>query len=150
MTDTYVVDSSVLVRWFVDQPGFEHARDWQQRALTQEVELIAPAIARWELGNVLLKKGVRAGRLTDDDLVDAMSLVEAVGVEMVEFDLIRLQRVARLASALGTSFFDAAFTDLAVDRTVPLVTADVRHARAIAGRVSTDVLRGVTGQVELP
>ena len=91
---------------------------------------------------MLLKKGVRDGRLTVDELDDALSLLDEIGVEMVEYDSARVIRVGRLAATLGTSFFDAAFADLALDRRIPIVTADVRFARAVTGRVSTDVLRG--------
>jgi hypothetical protein len=30
VADAYVVNTGVFLRWFVDQDGFEHARDLQQ------------------------------------------------------------------------------------------------------------------------
>ncbi len=30
MADSYVVDTGVFLRWFVDQDGFEHAQELQQ------------------------------------------------------------------------------------------------------------------------
>lgn len=27
VADRYVLDTSVAIRWYVDQPGFEHARE---------------------------------------------------------------------------------------------------------------------------
>jgi hypothetical protein len=44
VADAYVVDTGVFLRWFVDQDGFEHARELQQELalfvnLSQELGL---------------------------------------------------------------------------------------------------------------
>jgi hypothetical protein len=31
VADAYVVDTGVFLRWFLDQDGFEHARELQQK-----------------------------------------------------------------------------------------------------------------------
>lgn len=37
VTDAYVVDTGVFLRWFIDQDGFEHARDLQQKLVDGSV-----------------------------------------------------------------------------------------------------------------
>ncbi|MBE1588666.1 hypothetical protein ACFPOI_54705 [Nonomuraea angiospora] len=39
MADAYLVDTSVFLRWFVDQPGYEHAREIQDAFLRGRVAL---------------------------------------------------------------------------------------------------------------
>ncbi|MGV9379105.1 hypothetical protein ACWDRB_25030 [Nonomuraea sp. NPDC003707] len=39
MADAYLVDTGVFLRWFVDQPGYEHAREIQDAFLRGQVAL---------------------------------------------------------------------------------------------------------------
>lgn len=139
MPDEVVCDSSVAVRWFLDQDGHDAARRLLERAASGELVLLAPPVILWETGNVLLKRGVRAGILTVADPVDAVNAVRDM-CRLIEVDP---GQVGALAFELGTSYFDAAFASVALERRLMVVTADVRFARAVAGRVSTDVPAGV-------
>lgn len=141
--EAYVVDSSVVVRWYVDQPGAEHAREVRERLVAGSVSLVAPDICRWEVANVLRKKGLDAGLLTPDDVVASLTDLEDLGVVLQLVDLTRLEIVTALACRRRLSLFDAAFVELSLRTGLPLLTADARLARAVAGLVSTEVLRGV-------
>lgn len=143
VSEGYVVDSSVVVRWYVEQVGFEHARDVQSALLAGALRLEAPDICRWEVGNVLRNKGVLTGRLTAEQALGAVADLEGFGVALHSTDLAGLLSVMRLSLRLGLSLFDAAFVDLALRTGLPLLTADARLARSVAGLVSTEVLRGV-------
>jgi len=37
VADSYVVDTGVFLRWFVDQDGFEHARELQQELVNGSI-----------------------------------------------------------------------------------------------------------------
>ncbi len=58
MADAYIVDTGVFLRWFVDRPGFEHAREVQEAFLDDLVELETADFARIEVAGVLRKKGL--------------------------------------------------------------------------------------------
>lgn len=141
--DAYVVDSSVVIRWYVDQPGAEHAREVRERLVAGSVELAAPEICRWEVANVLRKKGLEPGLLTPDDVLASLTDLEDLGVVVHPVDLSRLQVVTALAARRSLSLFDTAFVELSLRTGLPLLTADTRLARGVAGLVSTEVLRGV-------
>ncbi|SEG73869.1 hypothetical protein SAMN04489712_110164 [Thermomonospora echinospora] len=49
MADAYLVDTGVFLRWFVDQEGFEHAREIQQAFLDGTVLLETVDFARVEV-----------------------------------------------------------------------------------------------------
>ena len=51
----YVVDASVVVRWFVEQPGFEAAIDWLHRYAENADLLVAPDLLMFEVAGALAK-----------------------------------------------------------------------------------------------
>lgn len=142
MPDAYVVDSSVVIRWYLDQPGFEHAREIQDRLLAGTVALSAPDVCRWEVMNVLRGHGLAQGRLTEQDVLGCLDDLETFGVEVHQTGREGLRRITALACRHGLSLFDAAFVELSLRSGRTLLTADARLARGVAGLVSTEVLRG--------
>jgi predicted nucleic acid-binding protein len=138
VSDGYVLDSSVAVRWYLDQPGFQHARQVRDMG----VRLLAPAVLRWELGNVLRLKGVVQGLLTPDEVLQALQDLPLLGVRVREDDEASTLAAARLSLTRSVSLFDAAFVFLALRTGLPLLTADARLARSVAGLISTELLRG--------
>jgi predicted nucleic acid-binding protein len=138
VSDGYVLDSSVAVRWYLDQPGFQHARQVRDTGAS----LLAPAVLRWELGNVLRLKGVVPGLLTPDEVLQALQDLPLLGVQVREDDEASTLAAARLSLTRSVSLFDAAFVVLALRTGLPLLTADARLARGVAGLISTELLRG--------
>jgi predicted nucleic acid-binding protein len=142
VANAYVVDSSVVIRWYVDQVGHEHARRVQVDFLAGRVRLEAPDICRWEISNILRKKA--AGSLTADDIVSAAMDIEALGVVLHPAGLADLSRIVRLSISYGITVFDAAFVDVSLRTGLTLLTSDDRLVRAVAPRpVSTELLEGV-------
>lgn len=138
MAEEYILDSSVAIRWYIDQPGYEHARELRDA----ETPFQAPAVLRWELGNVLRLKGALPGLIDADECVAALRDLPALGVTVHEDDLASTVAATRLSLRHRISLFDAAFVQLSIRTGLPLLTADVRLARAAAGLISTEVLRG--------
>lgn len=56
MTSKLVIDSSVIVKWLntTDEGNLEKADKILADALQRKVELLAPELAKYEVGNVLL------------------------------------------------------------------------------------------------
>jgi hypothetical protein len=52
-----VADTGVFLRWFVDQDGFEHARELQRKLAEGSAAIETPDFARVEVAGVLRKKG---------------------------------------------------------------------------------------------
>ncbi len=139
----YVVDSSVVVRWYLPQVGFEHAREVRDLLVEERLRLEAPALLRWEVGNVLRITAVLGGLITPAVFRAHLAELPVLGVVLHSDDEATVLAAADLALTLGVSLFDAAFVELALRTGLPLLTADARLARSVAGLVSTEVLRGI-------
>lgn len=91
MADAYVVDTGVFLRWFIDQDGFEHAREIQQRLVDGSLGVATVDFARVEVAGVLRKK-------------DLLARYDALFVELAEeLDLPLLTTDSRLRRAVGGS-----------------------------------------------
>jgi predicted nucleic acid-binding protein len=87
----------VFLRWFVDQPGYEHARQIRDDFLHGRVKLETADFARIEVAGVLRKKGLLAGRLSADEFIAAVRIIDELGVRVYPVDADRLERAAALA-----------------------------------------------------
>lgn len=103
-------------------------------------------LARYELGNVLWKRRVLLGDLSEEkclrlvDLVKrVLGLMKVVGVECRE------REVFRLAGELGITFYDASYVHASYTMNLPLVTEDNLLKEKVEGLV--EVL-GVSDVVE--
>ncbi len=143
MTEAYVVDASVVLRWYLDQVGYEHARRVRDAFVVGAVRLEAPEILRWEVGNQLRKKGVATGRLAEEDALRALTDLDDLGAVVHDFGLDDLLVVTRLSIREGISMFDAAYVLLALRTGLTLLTAGARLVNAVSSLISTELLRGI-------
>ena len=116
---TFVLDTSVAVAWYLPEDFAPAARFWQQQ-LAGQVELVIPGLHYWEFANVL-RTYVRRGELEEP-------LAHEVYAAHVEAPLIRAEpdHCGILACALEyeVTTYDAVYIRLALDRDVPLLTAE--------------------------
>ncbi len=143
VVDAYVVDTGVFLRWFIDQDGFEHARELQQKLIDGSVAVETVDFARVEVAGVLRKKGLLAGRLTVEEFTAAVRVIDDIGVTVHETTADRLERAAAMAARKNLGMYDALFVQLAGELDLPLLTTDGRLRRAAEGSVSIEVLRGI-------
>jgi predicted nucleic acid-binding protein len=130
----YVVDASVVVKWFLPEDHAGAAR----RLLVSGFRLSSPDLVRVEFGNVMWKRW-RRGELS----------VEAVDVALGYFGRLPLEvetsetltgaawNVARL---YDRSFYDGLYVALAERSGYPLVTADRRLHNALRDGALSDSL----------
>lgn len=140
---TYVVDTSVFLRWWVEQIGWEHAQRVRDEFIAGQVALITPEFTRVELAEVLRKKALLDGVLNEKEYLAAVDSLDVLGVQFVSLDRDDLVRAAALAARKSLRIFDALGASLALDRDLPLLTGDARAARALAGVVEVEVLEGI-------
>jgi len=143
VADAYVVDTGVFLRWFVDQDGFEHARELQQKLVHGSTAVETVDFARVEVAGVLRKKGLLAGRLTAEEFTAAVRVIDDIGVTVHETTADRLERSAAMAARKNLGMYDALFVQLARELDLPLLTTDRRLQRAAEGSVTVEVLRGI-------
>jgi predicted nucleic acid-binding protein len=122
----FVVDASVVVKWFVPEIHSEAAR----RLLALPYEYFAPDLLFAETANTISKK-LRRGELKGDEGRRLVADIGRIGVETVSCRALA-QDAHALASATGRTVYDALYVALAVRLNTRLITADDRLAAALS------------------
>ena len=124
---TVVVDASVASKWLIDEQG----SDASLRLRQSEYELVCPDLLFLEVGNVIWRK-VRAREIEE---ADGRAMVAAIleAPMQVESAVALLPAAWEIAVRHDRSVYDGVYLALAVAFDAPLVTADRRLARALAG-----------------
>ncbi|SEG73874.1 hypothetical protein SAMN04489712_110165 [Thermomonospora echinospora] len=73
----------------------------------------------------------------------AVRIIDDLGVVVHEITADRLELAADLAARSMLRMYDALFVQLAIERKLPLLTADAKLCSAVDGTVGTELLRGV-------
>ena len=122
----FVVDASLVVKWFVPEVHSAAARKW----LDASHDFIAPDLMFPEAGNALWKK-VRRGELSSEDAQRLVRDLSVVGVEAVSMRALASDAHA-LAVRTGITVYDATYLTLAVRLETQLITGDDQFARKLA------------------
>jgi predicted nucleic acid-binding protein len=94
---TFVLDTSVLLKWFLDEPGSAAASDLKTRYLAGEAAIAIPDLALYEIPNVLrFKRGVPQSELTA-----VMQAFRQLGLEVVAPTEPLLEDAVRLSYLIG-------------------------------------------------
>ena len=121
----FVVDASLVIKWFVPEIDSDAARRWLDAAH----DYLAPELLFAETGNVVWKK-VRRGELTTDEGTRLVTDLSAVGVETVSMRGL-LPDAYALADGAGITVYDAVYLALAVRLESQVITGDERLARRL-------------------
>ena len=122
----FVVDASVVVKWFVPEVHGEAAR----RLLGLRHQYVAPDLLFAETANTVWKK-VRRGELTAGRGRQLVNDIGGVAVEAVPCRLLADDAFA-LAYATGRTVYDSLYLALAIRLNTRMLTADERFEAAIA------------------
>lgn len=125
-----VVDSSVAVKWFVDdEHGVVDAWRLLERHRGGDTRLAAPAHLPLEVLNALRWRG-----LDGPSLVDAAKSIEHFDLDVFTLETTMLGTACLTAVEHGLTVYDAMFLALADSLDAPLVTADRRLVEAAGER----------------
>jgi predicted nucleic acid-binding protein len=122
----FVVDASVVVKWFVPEIHGEAA----QSLLTLPHEYLAPDLLFAETANTIWKK-IRRGELTLEQGQRLVADINRIAVETVSCRALAEDAHA-LANATGRTVYDALYVALAVRLNTRLINADDRLAAALS------------------
>ncbi|MBI4220732.1 MAG: type II toxin-antitoxin system VapC family toxin [Chloroflexi bacterium] len=116
----FVVDASVVIKWFVPEIHSDAAR----RLLELPHEYAAPDLLFAEAANTIWKK-VRRKELTTEDGQRLVADIDRIAVETVSCRALAEDAYA-LADAIGRTVYDSMYVTLAVRLDTRLLTADDR------------------------
>ena len=122
-----VVDANVAIKWVVEQPQFERARE----IIARGTELLVPAMFVAEVATALWGY-VRVRQITPEQAQAGLrSILEQIS--LIEQDADLAGEALSIGSELNHAPYDCFYLVLAMRRTAPLVTADGRFINRLAG-----------------
>jgi predicted nucleic acid-binding protein len=129
---TVVIDANALVALLASEPQGPAIAELIERWIAEERELHAPALARYEIANVLTRQ-LAAGQLSKEDIKNGWQALEELPITY--HALLDGPAAIDVAATLGRrSAFDAAYVALARSLDAELWTLDGPLARNAAGQ----------------
>jgi predicted nucleic acid-binding protein len=127
--DKVVVDSSIVIKWFVVEPFSAESHRILNSYQTGALALLAPDLLYAEVGNIVWKKHKFQGLA----LADAQRINDEF--RLLSFSLTStrdlLKEAYRLAVTYQRTVYDALYIALSVDKQCPFVTADEKLVNAL-------------------
>jgi predicted nucleic acid-binding protein len=115
-----ILDASVAVKWYVKEEMRDIALKVRDRFVSGLVELEAPSLILYEVGNALRYHPGSAAT----DCAEAVAQLRNIGLVFHELDDDLTSEAATLAYKEGITFYDAVYLALADALEARLVTAD--------------------------
>lgn len=123
--DKVVVDSSVLVKWFVEEDNSDKAKQLLDNHVEEKITLYVPGIAILELVNALFYRVF----FDSDRLSEVAKTFYRLELEIVSISEILVSSVIERMLKNKIASYDALFIALAEQEKCPLITADRKHHR---------------------
>ena len=120
-----IIDTSVAVKWLNqdNEENIEKADKILQDAKDGIVELIAPELLKYEVGNALLF----GKKIAVEDIEDLLDILYSIPLTFVTWDINLAITTYDLAKTLGITYYDASFMTLAKQYEAILVTENIKH-----------------------
>jgi predicted nucleic acid-binding protein len=124
-----VVDSSVVIKWFVVEPYSDKARQILDGYNTGEINFLAPDLMNAEVGNIIWKKH----RLQDMSLEDTQEIINTFKALVFTFtsSAALLDSAYDLAVTHERTVYDMMYVALSERENCRFITADERMVNAL-------------------
>lgn len=121
---TLVVDTSVFIKWLNqdNEQNLDNADKILQEVRSGQVEIVAPELVKYEIGNVLLK----GKKLIPDQAYISLGTAYSLPVTFVTESEEQAKETYVLAHNLKITYYDASFLSLAHQYGATLVTDNLK------------------------
>ena len=133
MSSRLVIDSSVVVKWYVAEHDSAEAAVMFSMWMNDDIELFAPDLLPIEVGNILWKKQ-RIGAMTSIRAEQTTATVTALSIPWSDSHELLPQAIS-IAIKHDRTVYDSIYLALAIQLGCPFVTADDRLANAVAAHI---------------
>lgn len=129
-----VLDASIVVKWFVDEPGSKDALALRDKYVEGDLQIVAPSHLHCEVLNALVCKRLHSAA----ELRDISTAIDSYFFDLRQLNGATALAALRIASENAITIYDSSYAALAYLENVPLYTAD----RSLAEKLSS--CRGVS------
>jgi predicted nucleic acid-binding protein len=135
----YVVDASVLVKWFMEEEGRDRALALRQLHTSRRSAIFISELTFLEILNVIRY----SPKSNEEDGAEALHVLQNLRLQVrpIDFDLLRKANV--IAWAYRITIYDALYVALAEQVGYPLITADDVMVKKMKGHSIVVPLREV-------
>jgi predicted nucleic acid-binding protein len=131
----YTLDTSVAVKWFLEEEDSDKAKDILNYYEAKEIELFAPDLLLVELANVLHYNRC----YNSNEIANIVTNVR----QNLSFILLNdhiIAKALQLSAKFEVPVYDTVFLAIAVQSNQPLITADSRMYRKLDEETSANVI----------
>lgn len=133
----WVVDASVVVKWFVP----EIHTDAAVTLIEEADDLLAPDLMLAETGNILWKK-IRLGEITQSEGREILHAITQCPIQIHPSEPL-LETAYEIACAIDRTFYDSLYLSLAIVQKGVIVTADKKFFNVVQGSQFCDYIAWV-------
>lgn len=124
-----VIDSSVVIKWFLDEEDSDKAQSIYDDHETGTLNLIAPDLMNIEIGNIIWKHVVHRG-MSEEDAQDVMDRYIELELNLVPTTEL-LYEAYKIAVTYKRSVYDSTYVALSIQEGCQFVTADEKLYNAV-------------------
>ena len=114
-----ILDTSVVLKWFVDETGSEAARGYLNDFIEGKKQILIPTLLFYELGNACLCNSIPV-----QDVSKIMEHLQSLPFEIEDIGYSAFRKVYQNAADYKLSYYDASYVTLMQKHDCELVTAD--------------------------
>ena len=114
-----ILDTSVILKWFVDESGSDNARSYLQDFAEGKCQILLPTLLFYELGNACLYNSIPV-----DEIGGIMELLQTFSFDIEDIGKTAFRKIYQNASEYNLSFYDASYVTLMQRHDCEMVTAD--------------------------
>ncbi|MBI5574149.1 MAG: type II toxin-antitoxin system VapC family toxin [Elusimicrobia bacterium] len=116
----YVLDTSVILKWFLEEPGTNEAVSFKSRYETGEIDIVEPDLLIYELANVLRYKKC----FPETAIKAAVKSLYDLRIKFFTPTFSLMENAVHISLKTNLSVYDCIYSSLAMKLSSPLITAD--------------------------
>lgn len=121
--DKAVIDTSVVIKWFVNEPGSIEAQNILKQQQENKIQIVLPEVVLLELVNALYW----GKKFQHENIIKVLQAMSKIKIIYRRIDDVQLSTTLLLMTKYKIQSYDSLFIALAEHEKCPLITADRKH-----------------------
>lgn len=132
MSNTLILDSSVIAKWFFPESGSEKALEIKEKFTANTISIAIPVLLYYEINNIL-RTAVKTFRIETNEATEVYNAFLTLNFIAYSSEAL-MEKTLDLAIKFDISSYDASYIALAEYLHVPFVTADDKLLIKVASK----------------